>query len=98
MIDRTTITGRIDRALHRMMAEGFHPTSITLGQAEQTAMVDWLRWTLSGFPAEAKKTLRDQLPGMKYRGVQLACVDEPERLRVEGIWVDQICEGPPEIQ
>ena len=91
----TTINGRIDRALHRMAAEGYQPRSITLGAAEQQAMADWLRDSFPTLPLDVTKTPAEQLAGMKYRAVPVICDDAPSCLKVEGVWLDPVIDGEP---
>jgi hypothetical protein len=87
-----TIDGRIDRAMERMRSEGFKARLITLGlleQAQLKAVVESMLPTIVWTGA----TTAEDLATMKYKGVAVACVDEPSRLKVEGVWVDPVCEA-----
>ena len=87
------ITERIDRALNRMRSEGYRPHAITIGEAEQRLLFDWMDDTAPTLLLRAQATPRDALHGMKYRGATILCVDDASALRVEGIWVDPVCEA-----
>lgn len=90
-----SVTGRLDRSLARMRSEGFMPLRITLGELEQRQLVDWIddQPETKGLLEAMRRTPRERVHGMKYRGATIVCSDEPAQMKVEGVWVDPVCEA-----